>query len=128
MATKAEPQKSLRATILEVDDLQIEVITVPEWGDIKIEVRGMDGRSRARFMNKVSGGSGEVNFDHWYPELIIATAYDPDAGTKVFEAADRDALNKKSGAALSRLGDLASRLSGLGATDVDKAEERLKSE
>lgn len=125
-----EPQKakSKRQQILESDDLQAEIVPVPEWGGVKVEVRGMSGTERARFMKRVSSDGGEVDFEVWYPELIIATAFDPDEGTKLFEKADRDALNRKNGAALSRLGEKAARLSGLGASDVDDAEERLKSE
>lgn len=128
MADK-EPQKpkNLRAQILESEDLQSETLSVPEWNDVKVELRGMNGLDRARFMQKVAQGEG-VNFENWYPELIIATAFDPDTGTKLFERADKDALNRKSGSALSRLGDVAARLSGLGASDVEGAEERLKSE
>lgn len=128
MADK-EPQKpkNLRARILETEDLPIEIVPVPEWGGVKVEVRGMNGLDRARFMQKVAGSDG-VNFESWYPELIIATAHDPETGEKVFEKADKDPLNRKAGAALSRLGDTAARLSGLGASDVESAEERLKSE
>lgn len=121
-----KPNKNLRSLILEAEDQQGEIVDVPEWG-AKVEVRGMSGLERARFMNRVAGDGG-VNFETWYPELIIATAFDPDTGAKVFEVADRDALNRKSGSALSRLGDAAARLSGLGASDVEVAEERLKSE
>lgn len=129
MADK-EPQKpkNLRAQILESEDLQTEIIAIPEWNGVKIELRGMNGLDRARFMQKVAQGGEGVNFENWYPELIIATAHDPETGTKLFERADKDALNRKSGSALSRLGDVAARLSGLGASDVEGAEERLKSE
>lgn len=118
--------KTKRERILEADDLQTEVVPVPEW-DEKIEVRGMDGLSRAKFMRQVAE-AGDVSYERWYPELIIATSFDPETGDKVFGPADRDPLNKKAGAALSRLGDVASRLSGLAVADVDEAEERLKSE
>lgn len=127
MADK-EPQKSkgLKAQILDADDLQMEIVPVPEWG-VKVEVRGMSGLERARFMKRISQGD-QVDLEAWYPELVIATTFDPDTGNKVFEKSDRDPLNSKSGAALSRLGDIASRLSGLSAAEVDAAEESLKSE
>lgn len=111
----------LKSRILNYDDLQTEIIEVPEWGDIKIEVRGMNGRERAGFMKRTTSDGGEVSFEKFYAELIIATVYDPDDGSKVFEPADRDNINGKSGAALERIASKAQKLSGLGATDVEEA-------
>lgn len=116
---------ALRQTILNADDIVKEVVDVPEWG-IKIEVRGMTAKERAKLL-KSSATSGEVNMVTWFPDLIIATAYDPETGEKVFEPADRDAINAKSGAAVSALSDVAARLSGLGETDVQIAKEELSS-
>jgi len=113
----------LRKTILETDDIQSEVIDVPEWG-IKVEVRGMSSKDRAKLL-KSAARDGEVNMEAWFPDLLIATVFDPESGEQVFERADRDAINAKSGAAVSAIADVAARLSGLGDTDVQVAKEEL---
>ena len=104
----------LRKKILTAVDLISEVVDVPEW-DAKLEIRGMTGAERAKFMRRIyNQQKGEVIWEHLYPELLIATAYDPDSGEKVFEDADRDVLNTKAGRVLDRLGGVAQKLSGLG--------------
>ena len=116
----------LRQTILEADDIESEIVEVPEWG-IKVEVRGMTSKERAKLL-KVSAKGGEVDMVTWFPDLIIATIYDPETGEKVFEPADRDAINAKSGAAISAISDISARLSGLGESDVEIAKEELLNE
>lgn len=113
----------LRKLILEVDDIPSEVVVIPEWGDAKILVRGMNGKQRAKFLERSTGPDGNVKFDHFYVELIMATAHDPDSEEIIFEPADRDTLNSKSGKALERLAMVAQRLSGLGAADVEEAKK-----
>jgi hypothetical protein len=114
-------EESLKSRILNADDIPIEIIEVPEWGDVKLEVRGMNGKERAGFLRRTTADGGEVSFEKFYPELIIATVFDPESGEKVFGPADRDNINTKSGAALERVAAVAQRHSGLGASDVDDA-------
>jgi len=113
----------LRKTILETDDIESEIIDVPEWG-LKVEVRGMSSKQRAKLL-KSSTQDGTVNMMTWFPDLLIATVFDPESGEQVFERADRDAINAKSGAAVSAIADVAARLSGLGDDDVQAAKEGL---
>lgn len=112
----------LRKTILEADDIERQLVEVPQWG-VKIEVRGMTGRQRSNFMKRVASGGSDVDFEKFYAELIIATSFDPESGDQVFEAADRDAINQKSGAALQVLADVAMRLSGLESGAVENAKQ-----
>lgn len=116
----------LRKTILEADDIISEDVEVPEW-DTTIQVRGMNGKERAKLLKGAAAG-GEVNMEKWFPDLLIATVHDPETGEKVFEPADRDALNAKSGSAIATIADVAARLSGLGETDVQLAKEELSGE
>jgi len=125
----------LRQKILEVEDIQIEIVPVTEW-DVDIEVRGMSGLERAGFLRRSTDKEGEVAFERFYPELLIATCFEPPekneegtyedvvlgTGEKLFEPADRDTLNSKSGAALERIAQVGQRLSGLGQQDVEEAE------
>ena len=115
----------LRKTILETDD--IVSVLVPEWGGITIEVRAMNGKERAKLLKGAAAG-GEVNMEKWFPDLLIATVHDPTTGEKVFEPADRDAINAKSGAAIAAIADVSARLSGLGESDLQAAKEELSSE
>ena len=113
----------LKKSILDFDDIQQEEVEVPEWGGLKILIKGMTGKSRANFLKRASGTDGNIEYDRFYPELVIATVYDPETNEPVFEGADRDALNQKSGAALETVARVAQRLSGLGAEDVEKAKK-----
>lgn len=117
-----EMASELKSHILNFDDLQTEIMEVPEWGDVKIEIRGMTGKARANFMRRASSPQGgEVDFEKFYGELVIATVFDPESGEQVFEFADRDNINQKSGAAIERIAQVAQRLSGLGSADVEDA-------
>jgi CRISPR/Cas system CSM-associated protein Csm3 (group 7 of RAMP superfamily) len=112
----------LRKTILEIDDIQKEIVTVPEWGNIKIEVRSIDSKTRARILQRASK-DGALNLERWFPELVVATAHDPDTGEKLFEAADVDALNSKNGNAINRISTVAQRLAGMMEADVEDAKQ-----
>lgn len=120
MANESTSSK-LKSKILNREDIPSEVVFIPEW-DVKVEVRGMNGFERAGFLRRTTADGGEVNFEKFYAELIISTVFDPESGEKVFEPADRDSINRKSGAALERIALVSQRLSGLGAPDVEEAE------
>lgn len=112
----------LRKKALEAEDIRTEEVHVPEW-DVTLKVKGMTGAQRAKFLRSASNPvSGEVNFEKFFANLVIATAFDPDSDEPVFEDADRDALNQKSGAVINRLALVAQDLSGLG----DKVMEDAK--
>ena len=115
----------LRKSILESDDIEEETIEVPQWDNAKILVRGMSGKARAGFLKRTSKGN-VVDLERFYPELIIATTFDPETPDEpLFEAADRDAISAKSGAALEAVSSVALRLSGMGAGSVDAEVEDL---
>lgn len=110
----------LKKTILEFSDIQEEMVTVPEWGDTKVLVRGMTSGQRAHLLDRANE-NGKVNMVNWFSDLVIATAVDPDTGEFIFEKADRDALKGKNGAAVNRLSTVAARLSGLNDEAVEDA-------
>ncbi len=112
----------LRKSILESEDIPEKIVDVPEWGT-KVLIKGMNGKARANFLRRSTTQSGEVSFENFYPELVIATAHDPETREPIFEPADRDGLNTKSGLALNRVAEVAQRLSGLGADDLEEAKE-----
>ena len=114
----------LRAKALEADDIEEEIVPVDQW-DIKLLVKGMSGGDRAKFLKR-SSRAGEVDLERFYPELVIATCFDPDApDERVFDPADRDALSAKSGAALELIAAVALRLSGMGQAAITDAAASL---
>lgn len=116
----------LRKTILESEDIISENLLVPEW-NVTIEVRGMDGRARAKFLRNTADPTGKsVAWEKYYPELLIATCFDPETHEALFEAADRDALNRKSAAALERVSAVSQRLSGLSGDDVESSKSETE--
>ena len=116
---------NIRQTALNAKDIRTELVTVPEWDDVKIEVRGFTLQERLDFYGRVSDGD-RINRDNFLPELVISTCFDPDSGQRVFEPADRDMLKTKSAGALERLTQVAMRLSGLQAEDVMEVEKDLE--
>lgn len=109
----------LRKTALNAEDIEKEIVPVPKWG-IDVEVRGMAATDRFRLL-QTSSVDGKVNFQRWFPDLVIACVFDPATGEKIFEAADREALLAKSGKVVGELAEIASRLSGLSDADVEAA-------
>lgn len=102
---------SLRDQIFAIQDIPSEMVEVPEWG-VKLEVRGMTGAERTRIMDLAIDNKGGMNLQFVYPEIVIATAFDPETGTQVFTPNDRGTLLSKSATALDRLAGVGMRLSG----------------
>ncbi len=108
--------KERRERILNANDIQSEMVSVPEW-DTELKIVGMTGEERARWlqaaMETSKDGTVKTNLEKIYPDLLITCARDPETGEKVFEVSDRDALNQKSGAILERIAQIAVKISGL---------------
>jgi len=116
-----------RDEILAVDDIQIELIEVPEWGGA-VFVKGMTGAERDRFESgivRISGDESQVNMVDIRAKLCAATAVDED-GKKLFTAADIKELTKKSAVALQKVYEAATRLSGMSDEDVEELAEGLE--
>lgn len=113
---------NLRDKILNADDIKTEEVTVQEWG-VNVKVKGMTGKSRSNLLEVCVDKDGNMDFEKLYPLLLIGTVYDPESDEKVFEAADHDALNEKSGGALEKVAKVAMKLSGLDEGSAGKAEK-----
>lgn len=111
---------NLREKIKNANDIQEEIVDVPEW-DVKILVRSLTGKERAELLNVCMTPGGQVDFKKLYPMLLIATCYDPETKEKIFEPADKDWLNMKSGAVIEKIASVATKLSGLGTDELVKA-------
>lgn len=110
-----------RDTILAAQDIQTEEVEVPEWGG-SVLVRGMTGAERDAFEESVLTGKGrkrDVNLKNFRARLIVKSVVNR-KGERVFTHADIDALGQKSAAALARVFDVATRLSGMSDEDVEE--------
>jgi len=120
---------SLRDQVINASDSRTETVVVPEWGDAKIEVRAFTIAEQVKFYATVTTGRGsdtKIDRGRFAVQLVLQTAYDPDTGSRLFEAADADMLSKKSAKAVGRVFDVAARLSGLSDDAVGEAEAALK--
>lgn len=101
-----------REMILAADDLKTEPVEVPEWGG-SVFVRTMSAGERDRF-EAAHLKSPERDFR---ARLAVACVCD-EAGKPVFTAEDVPSLSSKSGAALTRIFEAASKLNRMNKEDV----------
>jgi hypothetical protein len=109
--------------ILSAVDLPREEVAVPEWGGTVL-VQGMTGTERDRFEasmldDKMSGVTKDRALDNYRARLAAACLVD-ESGKRLFQGAAVKRLGEKSAQALTRVVEVASRLSGL--TDDDATE------
>jgi hypothetical protein len=110
-----------RDEILAVDDLLSEDVPVPEWGGT-VRVRGLTGLERDKFESahvKYRGRKTDVNMVNIRARLVSLTVVDGD-GKRMFTNEDVRALGQKSAVALQRVFDVAQRLSGMSAEDLEE--------
>lgn len=111
---------SLRDQILAKKDIASETVEIPEWS-LTVEVRGMTAAERTRIMNLAMKDGGDLDLQMVYPEIVIATTFDPESGMQVFEPSDRDALLSKAATAVDRIALVGMRLSGFTKEAADEA-------
>lgn len=113
---------SLRDKILNAQDITSEIIDIPEWG-VQVEVRAMSGKERGHLYRQAMDQKGKMDYEKAYPIIVIASAYDPITGERVFEPTDSELLNTKNVGALEKIAKVALKLSGLEADSVENAEK-----
>ncbi|MFE9381775.1 hypothetical protein ACFYMO_00840 [Streptomyces sp. NPDC007025] len=109
--------------ILSADDLVRESVEVPEWGGTVL-VQGMSGTDRDHFEaqmlnDKMDGVVKDKALDNYRARLAAACIVNAD-GKRLFQGAAVKRLGEKSAQALSRVVDVASRLSGLTNEDAQE--------
>ena len=113
--------------ILEIKDIEIERVEVPEWGG-DVFVKGMTGLERDTFEASIvqqRGKDARVNMVNIRAKLAAQTICDKD-GVRLFTDKDIRLLGAKSANALQRVFDVAQRLSGITEGDVDELAENLE--
>jgi len=117
-----------RDSILAVDDIPIEKVHVPEWGD-EVIVRGLTGEERdayeasRRQIRNVGKPNQELVLiqDNARASLLVKCLIDEN-GERLFTDRDASALGAKNGRVIDRLYDVATRLSGMS----DEAAEEIE--
>ena len=110
-----------RDAILAADDLPNETVCVNEWGGDVI-VRGMTGKERDQWeqsLQQRKGKNDEMNLENIRAELLCMVIVD-EHGENLFTRKDIEALGKKNAKVLSDLFDVARKMSGLAAEDVEE--------
>lgn len=120
-----------RTAILNVSDLLVEEVEVPEWGGV-VYVRGLTGAERDAYEQELITwvGTGKnqtarANMSNARAKLAARAICDEN-GERLFSDGDIKALSAKSAVALQRVFDLAMRLSGMSEDDVEGLVEGLK--
>lgn len=106
----------LRAAILATNDRRTRDVTVPEWNNATIRLRGSSVAELARLQEQ-----GE-DVRKLYPALIIASVLDPETNEPLFTEADRDALTDRSAVVMERLATIIGELNGEGKATAEAIE------
>ncbi|MFE9737343.1 hypothetical protein [Streptomyces sp. NPDC006477] len=113
-----------RAQINAADDVQDEIVPVPEWGG-EVRIVGMSGTARNAYQTSLvqlgpNGKPQGVNLSNQLAKLLARCIVDED-GQPLYDVGDVKELGAKNGAVLERLAKVARRLSGLQEGAVEDA-------
>ena len=114
-------KEKIRETILASSDLPQQSVECPEWGQT-LHVRTLTGNERDDFENAVQTASknkGGIDLRGLKIKLVLLTLCDED-GELLFDATDALVLNSKSSKVIDRIFQVAQKLNGLTAEDVDE--------
>jgi hypothetical protein len=99
----------IRSQILQADDLPTEKVEVIEWG-VTVYVRMMSGRDRDLFESQMLDLSEKGNrLDNFRARLCVLCCVD-ETGKRIFKDGDIAVVGNKSGRALDKVFEVASRL------------------
>lgn len=111
----------LREQILAAHDEHMEMVSIPEWGNLTVYVRIMTGAERDKFEAdtvRTNGKDMKLNMINVRARLCVLCACD-EKGKRIFLDADADALGDKSARGLDRIFSVAQRLNKLRKEDVE---------
>lgn len=117
--------------ILSANDVIIEFCPVPEWGNGKggVYVRSLQGSElddyQGSLLTRNGRGKQVVSYDNMRAKLAVRTICNKE-GKLLFNEGQTQLLASKNAAGLSRVFEVASRLSGLNEKDIKEMEENLK--
>ena len=117
-----------KTLILQADDIVYEDVAVPEWGGtIRVKtLNGLERDSLEQSMLEGKGKNSQVNMANFRAKLCSRTIVD-DKGVRLFGDLDIIDLGKKSGSALQRVFNVASKLSGFSDSDIEELTKNSES-
>lgn len=117
-----------KAQILEVNDIDTEIVSVPEWkGDVKVKM--MSGSERDLFESSIFEQKGkdlQRNMNNLRAKLISKCLIGED-GNRLFSDKEIDLLGRKSAKALDRIYEVCVRLNGIGAKEIEELTKNSES-
>ena len=102
-----------KAKILAANDVKLEKVAVPEWGD-DVFIKTLSGSERDAFEEAYS----TEKMRNFRPRFLVLTLCD-DKGNRLFTDDEVNALGEKSAAVINRLFDKAWALNAFRSEDVD---------
>ncbi len=113
----------LKDKILAAQDLDAEMLEIPEW-DVIIEVRSPTAGDRARLLTQfVNPDSGVVENDKMQAAVAVMCCFDPESGERLFDEDDIPALMAKAARPVERIFRVGNRLSGLTEDVIDEGKD-----
>jgi hypothetical protein len=111
---------SARDNILKATAFKAETVHIDEW-DTDVEVRSVSLAERNRLLGELRARQlvDEASLFGVYPLIIIATAYDPDTGERLFGDDETDLVGTLDPVATDKLANVAMRLLGFTQVDLD---------
>lgn len=115
--------------ILAAEDLPFEDVTVPEWGNKKVRVIGLNAKDAQEYSSRLvsvdsKGRVRKLYLESVMTDLLVRTLVN-DSNQPLFATNEIEALGKKSAAVLTRLFEVAQRLSSMGESDQKAVKENL---
>ena len=107
----------LKEKILESVDLPLEKIEVPEWGTT-VYLRGMTSAERDAWEMSIYESKG-IKMDNIRARLVSLALCDEN-GDRLFSDGEAEKLGKKNAKVITKLFEIAQRLSGIGQKDVEE--------
>lgn len=107
--------------ILKVKDIETRTVSVPEWGG-DVLVRSLSATERDYFESKLvdqSGGKVRANLQNIKARLASMAIVDEE-GNRVFSEQEIAILGTKSAAALNRISEAITDMSGISKKDMDE--------
>jgi hypothetical protein len=115
-----------RDQIRAATDVTFEEVSVPEWGG-SVRVKALSGAERDAYeasLTQQKGKKVRMNMQNVRARLARLACVD-EAGQPIFQPSDEHWLGQKSAAALDRVFDVAMRLAGMRAEDIEELTENF---
>lgn len=117
------------ADVRKIRDLKTEDVDVPQWGGF-VTIKALTSAERDDFESSLrikKNGKNDVSTANMRAKLVVMCAVD-EYGHRIWSDTDAGWLGEKSSAVLSKLYDVATRLSGISEEDAKELEKNSKSD